>query len=102
LHNEEFHSLHSSPDIIRVIKSKRMRWAGHVVCMVKIMRNAGKILVAKPEGKRPLRTPRNRWEDYIKLDIRKTGFGDVDWIHMAQDRDRWWAVVNTVMNLQVP
>jgi hypothetical protein len=60
------------------------------------------ILVGRPEGRRPLGRPRCRWEDNIKMDLRETGFGDVDWIHFAQERDRWWAVVNTVMNLWVP
>jgi hypothetical protein len=60
------------------------------------------ILVGKPEGRRPLGRPRHRWEDNIKMDLREIGFGNVDWIHLAQDRDRWRALVNTVMNLQVP
>jgi hypothetical protein len=60
------------------------------------------ILVGRPEGRRPLGRPRHRWEDNIKMDLRKTGFGDVDWIHWTQDRDRWQAVVNTVMNLRIP
>jgi ribosome biogenesis protein Nip4 len=60
------------------------------------------ILVGRPEGRRPLERPRRRWEDNIKMALREIGFGDVDWIHWAQDRDRWRAVVNTVMNLQEP
>jgi ribosome biogenesis protein Nip4 len=60
------------------------------------------ILVGRPEGRRPLERPRRRWEDNIKMDLREIGFGDVDSIHWAQDRDRWRALVNTVMNLRVP
>jgi hypothetical protein len=87
LHNEELHGLYSSPSIIRVIKARKMRWAGHVACMGEV-RSAYNILVGKPEGRRPLGRPRHRWEDNIKLDLREVGFGDVDWIHLAQDRDR--------------
>jgi hypothetical protein len=97
LHNEELHGLYSSPSIVRVIKAGRMRWAGHVVRMGEV-RGAYNILVGGPEGRRPLERPRRRWEDNIKMD----GFGDMDWIHWAQDRDRWRALVNTVMNLWVP
>jgi hypothetical protein len=93
--------LYSSHSIIRVIKARRMRWAGHVVCMGEVW-GACIILVGKPEGRRPLGRHRRRWEDNIKMDLREIGFGDVDWIHLAQDRDRWWALVNTVMNLRVP
>jgi hypothetical protein len=93
--------LYSSPSIIRVIKARRMRWVGHVVRRGEV-RGAYNILVARPEGRRPLGRPRRRWEDNIKVDLREIGFGDVDWMHLAQDRDRWWAVVNMVMNLQVP
>jgi hypothetical protein len=100
LHNEELHSLYSSPNITGLYKSRRMRWMGHAACMGK-MRYIYKILVAKPEGKRPLRRPRCRWED-IKMDLKETGYGGVDWIHLAQDRDWRWALVNTVMNLRVP
>jgi hypothetical protein len=101
LHNEELRGLYSSPSIVRVVKARRMRWAGHVARMGE-MRGAYNILVGKPEGRRPLGRPRRRWEDNIKLDLREIGFGDVDWIHWAQDRDRWRALVNTVMNLRVP
>jgi hypothetical protein len=66
------------------------------------VKGAYNILVGRPEGRRPLGRPRRRWEDNIKMDLRKTGFGDVDWTHLAQDRDRWRALVNTVMNLRVP
>jgi hypothetical protein len=87
LHNEELHGLYSSPSIVRVIKARMMmRWVGHVACMAEV-RGAYNILVVRPEGRRPLRRPRHRWEDNIKMDLREIGFGDVDWIHLAQDRD---------------
>jgi hypothetical protein len=101
LHNEELHGLYSSPSIIRVIKARRMRWAGHVARMGEA-RGAYDILVGRPEGRRPLGRTRRRWEDNIKIDLREIGFGDVDWIHLAQDRDKWLALVNTVMSLRVP
>jgi hypothetical protein len=100
LHNEELRDLYSSPSIIRVIKARRMRWVGHVVRMGEV-RGAYNILVGKPEG-RPLGRPRCRWEYNIKMDRREIGFGDVDWIHLDRDRDRWRALVNTVMSLRVP
>jgi hypothetical protein len=100
LHNEELHGLCSSPSIVRVIKA-RIRWAGPVARMREV-RGAYNILVERPEGRRPLGRPRRRWEDNIKMDLRKIGFGDVDWIDLAQDRDRWRALVNSVMNLRVP
>jgi hypothetical protein len=98
--NEELHILYSSPDIIRQVKSMRMRWAGHVARMGE-ERKVYKVLVGKPEGKRPLGRPRRRWEDGIRMDLREIGLGDVDWIRLAQDRDRWRAVVSAVMNLRV-
>jgi hypothetical protein len=101
LHNEELHGLYSSPSIIRVIKARRMRWAGHVTGMGEV-RSAYNILVGKPEGRRQLGRPRRRWEDNIKMDLREIGFGDLDWIRLAQDRDRLQALANTVMSLQVP
>jgi hypothetical protein len=101
MHKGELHNLYSSPDIIRQIKSRRMRWAGHAARMGEC-RNVYGVLVGKPDGKRPLGRPRRRWEDVIKVDLRKIGWGGgVEWIHLAQDRDRWWAVVNAVMNLWV-
>jgi hypothetical protein len=100
LHNGELHNLYSSPDIIRQIKSRRMRWAGHVARMVG-GRNVYRVLVGKPEGKRPLGRPRLRWEDGIKMDLEEIGWGGVEWIYLAQDRDRWRAFVNAVMNLRV-
>jgi hypothetical protein len=101
LHNEELHGLYYSPSIVRVIKARRMRWTGYVARMGEV-RGAYNILVGRPEGRRPLGRPRRRWEDNIKRDLREIGFGDVDWIHWAQDRDRWRALVNTVMNFRVP
>jgi hypothetical protein len=81
------------------IKLRRMRWVGHVACMGE-RRNMYRVLVGKPEGKRPLGR-RHRWEDGIKMDLREIGWGGVEWIHLAQGRDHWWAVVNAVMNLWV-
>jgi hypothetical protein len=91
----------SSPSIVRVIKARRMRWAGHVARMGDVM-GAYNILVERPEGRRQLGRPRRRWADNIKMDLMEIGFGDVDWIHWAQDRDRRRALVNTVMKLRVP
>jgi hypothetical protein len=98
LHNGELHNLYSSPDIIRQIKSRRMSWAGHVARMGE-GRNVYRGLVGKPEGKSPLGRPRRRWKDGIKMDLGEIGWEG--WIHLAQDRDRWRAVVNAVMNLWV-
>jgi hypothetical protein len=100
LHNGELHILYSSPGIIRQMKSSRMRWAGIVACMGE-GRNVYRVLVGKPKGKRPLERPRRRWEDGIKLDLREIGWRGVEWIHLVQDRDCWWALVNVVMNLKV-
>jgi hypothetical protein len=100
LHGGELNHLYSSADIIRQIKSRRMRWAGHVARMGE-GRNVYRVLVGKPEGKRPLGRPRRRWEDGIKMDLREIGWGCVEWIQLAQDRDRWRAVVSAVMNLRV-
>jgi hypothetical protein len=86
LHNEELHSLYSSTSIIRMIKTRRMRWAGHVTRMVE-KRNAYRILVRKPEGKRPLGRPRRRWVDNIKMDVREIEWDGVDWNGLALDRD---------------
>jgi hypothetical protein len=101
MHNEELHNLYSSPNVIRMIKSGRMRWAGHVARMGDL-RSAYRILVGKPEGKRPLGRPKRIWMDNIKIDLREVGLDGVDWIDLAQDRDQWRALVNTVMNLRVP
>jgi hypothetical protein len=85
---------------MRIIKSRRMRWAGHVTRMGE-KRDACRLLVVKPEGKRPLGRPRRRWMDYIRMNLVEVGWGDVDWIGLAQDRDRWRALVNAVMNLRL-
>jgi hypothetical protein len=88
-------------ELIRTIKSRRVRWAGHVARMGET-RKAYRILVVKPEGKGPLGRTRRRWAGNIKMDLREIGWGGVDWIDLAQDRDQWRALVNTVMNLRVP
>jgi hypothetical protein len=100
LHYEEFHDLYSSPTIVRVIKSRRMKWTGHVARKGEV-RGGYRVLVGKPEGKRPLGRPRRRWEENIKLDIREVGCGDMDCIELAQDRDRWRALMNAIINLRV-
>jgi hypothetical protein len=99
LHNEELRDLYSSPSIIRIIKSKGMEWAGHVA-RVEQESNAYRLLVGKPEGRRPLGRPR-RWNN-IKMDLGEVGWGDVDWTGVAQDRNRWRALVNSVLKLRVP
>jgi hypothetical protein len=101
LHNEELCDLYSSPSIIRIIKSRRMRWAGHVA-RIGAKRNAYRLLVGKPEGKRPLGRPRHRWVDNIKMDLGEVEWGDVDWIGLTKDTNRWRALVNSVLNLRVP
>jgi hypothetical protein len=97
LHNEELRDLYSSPSIIRIIKLRRMRWAGLVARMGR-KRNAYRLL----EGKIPLGRPRGRWVDNIRMDLGEVGWGDVDWIGLAKDRNRWRALVNSVLNLRVP
>ena len=99
LHNEELNDLYSSLNTVRVIKLRRMRWVGHVVHMEE-RRDVYRVLVGKPEGKRPPGLP-SRWED-IKMDLQEGGCGGMVWIELAQDRERWWALVNVLMNLQVP
>jgi len=101
LHTEELSDLYSLPNIVRVVKSRRMRWAGHVTRMGE-GRVVYKVLVGKLEGKRPLGRPRRRWADNIKMDLQEVGGGCGDWIELAQDRDRWRAPVSTVMNFRVP
>jgi hypothetical protein len=101
LHNDELHSLHSSPNIVRVIKSRRLRWAGHVALMGE-GKDVYRVLVGRPEGKRPLGRPRHRWVDNIKMDLRKIGIHGMNWIWLALDRVQWWTFANAVMNLQVP
>jgi hypothetical protein len=101
LHNDELHSLYSSPNIVRVIKSRRMSWAGHVARMGE-GRGVYRDLVESPKGKRPLGRPRRRWDDNIKMDLREIGIDEANWIQLAQDRVQWRACVNTVMNFRVP
>jgi hypothetical protein len=100
LHNEELRDLYSSPSIIRMVKSRRKRWAGYVARMGE--KNAYRLLVGKLEGKRPLGRPRRRWVDNIRMDLVEVGWSDVDWIGLAQDRNRWRTLVNSVLNLRVP
>jgi transcription termination factor 2 len=101
LHKDELHDLYSSPNIVRVIKSRRLRWARHVARMGE-GKGAYRVLVGRPEGKRPLGRPRRRWKDNIKMGLREIGIDGANWIQLAQDRVQWRAFVNTVMNLQVP
>ena len=100
LHNEELND-YSSPNIVRVIKSRRMRWPGHVARMGH-ERGVCSFLLGKPKGKRPLGRPRRRWVYNIKMDLEEVGCGYMDWIGLAQDRDRWRTLVSAVMNLRVP
>jgi len=100
-HNEELNDLYSSPNIVRVIKSRRMRWVGHVARMGE-ERAVYRVLVGKPEGKRPLARPRRIWVDNIRMDLQEVGCGYMDWIGVAQNRDRWRTLVSAVMNLRVP
>jgi hypothetical protein len=101
LHNEELHNLYSSPSKIRIIKSRRMRWAGLVGRMGE-KRNVYRLLVGKPERKRPLGRPRRWWINNIKTELLEIELNVVDWIGLAQDRYRWRALVNSVMILRVP
>jgi len=101
LHNEELKDLYSSPNIVRVIKSRRMRWVGHVAHMGE-KRSVYRVLVGKPEGRRPLGRPRRRWVDNIRMDLQEVRCGYMDWIGLAQDTDRWRTLVSAVMNLRVP
>jgi len=100
LNNEELNDLYSSPNIVRVIKSRRMRWAGNVARMGE-ERGLYRVLVGKPEGRRPLGSPRCRWVDNIRTDLQKVGCGYMDGIGLAQVRDRWRTLVSAVMNLRV-
>jgi hypothetical protein len=98
LHNVELSDLYSSPSIIRIIKSRRVRWTGLIARMGE-KRHAHRLLVGKSEGKRPVGRPRRRWVDNIRMDLGGVGCGDVDWIGLAQDRNRWRALVNSVLKL---
>jgi hypothetical protein len=99
--NEGLHDLYSSPGIIRIIKARRMKWAGLVARMGE-KRNAYRLLMEKPKGRWALGRPRRRWLDNIRMELVEVGWGDVDWIGLAQDRDRWRALVNSVLNRRVP
>jgi len=99
LHNEELNDLYSSHNIVRVIKSRRMRWVGHVARMGE-ERGVYRFLRGKPEGRRPLGRPRRRWLD-IRMDLQEVGCGYMEWIGLAQDRDSWRTLVSAVMNLRV-
>ena len=101
MHNEELNDLYTSPNIVRVIKWRRMRWAGHVARMGE-ERVVYRVLVGKADGKRPLGRPRRRWVDNIRMDLQEVRCGCVDWIGLAQDRDSWRTLVSAVMNLRVP
>jgi hypothetical protein len=101
LHNEELNDLYCSRKIVRVIKSRRMRWAGHVARMGERI-VVYRVFVGKSERKRPLGRPRLRWEDNIKMNLQEVECGGMDWIELAQDTDRWRALVKVIMNLRVP
>jgi hypothetical protein len=101
LHNDELHILYSSPNIVRMIKSKRMTGAGHMASVGE-GRGVYRVLVRRPGGKRPLGRPRRRWENNIEMDLRERGIDGVNRIWLAQDRVRWRAFVNTVLKLRVP
>jgi len=101
MHNEGLNDLYCSPNFARVIKSRRMRWAGHVARMGE-ERGVYRVLVGKPEGRRPMGRPRRRWVDNIRMDLQEVGCVYMDWIGLAQDRDRWRTFVSAVMNLRVP
>jgi hypothetical protein len=98
LYNEELRNLYPSPTTIRMIKSRRMKLEGQLARMGK-KRNPYRILVGKPEERRPLRRPRRRWVDYIKMDFREIEWDGMDWIYLTQDMNQWRALVNTVMKL---
>ena len=101
LYNDDLNDLYSSPNIVRMIKSRRMRWAGHVARMAE-ERGVYGVLVGKPEGRRPLGRPRRRWVANIRMDLQEVGCRYMDWIGLALDRERWRTLVSAVMNLGVP
>jgi len=98
-HNEELNDLYCTPNIVRLIKLRRMRWAGHVARMG---RGVHRVLVGTAGGKRPLRRHSRRWHDNIKMDLQEVGLAGMYWNDLTQDRDRWRALVSAVMNLRVP
>jgi hypothetical protein len=99
LHSDELHNLYSSPNIVRMMKSRRMRWARHVARMGE-RRDIFRVLVGRSESKKPLGRPRRRWEDNI--DLREMGIDGANWIQLTRDRVQWRAFVNTVMNIRFP
>jgi len=101
LHSKELNDLYSSPIIGQAIKLRRMRWVGRVARMGE-SRGLYRVLVGKPEGKKPLGRPRHSWENNIKMDLQEVGCEGMDWLDLAEDRNRWRTLVNGVMNLQVP
>ena len=101
LHSKELNDLYSSPIIVQAIKLRRMRWVGRVALMGE-SRGLYRVLVGKPEGKKPLGRPRHSWENNIKMDLQEVGCEGMDWLDLAEDRNRWRTLVNGVMNLQVP
>jgi hypothetical protein len=101
IHNEELNDLYGSPNNVRVIKSRRMRWVAYVTRMGE-RRGLYRVLVGKTMGNSPLERPRRRWEDNIKMDLQEVGCGGMDWIEHTQDRDKWRGLVNAVMNFWVP
>jgi hypothetical protein len=101
LHNEELNDVYSLPNIVRVVKSGRMRWMWYVACMGK-ERGVHRVLVGKPEGKRPLGKPGRRWEDNITMELQEVGGGRGDWMELVLDRNGWLALVSMVKNLRVP
>jgi hypothetical protein len=101
LHNEELRDLYSWRSIIRIMNSRRLRWAGHVA-RIGDKKNACRLFVGNPEGKRQLRRPRRVWMDNIRMYLGEVGWDDVDWIGVAQDRNMWRALVDALMNLRVP
>jgi hypothetical protein len=101
LHNEVLHNLYTSPVIIHMTKSRRIKWVGHLAFM-RELRNAYNVLIRKPERNRPLRRCRCRWEGNIRMDLKEIGWEGVDWMHLAEDMDHFWSCGNTVMNHRVP
>jgi len=99
-HSEEIYSLYRSPNLVRVINSKRLRWAGQVA-RIEEGRSALKILTGTPAGKRPVERPRGRWEDNIRIDLKETCINTRNWVDSAHDRDYWRAFVNAALNLWV-